>query len=234
VDRGAYDTGSAAESTSIVQTLAVADSGSGAESSSISTSLSASDTGSGAESLALNRGAYDTGSGIEGTPTVITQINTSVADAGSASESVSIVSTISAGDMGFGTDTQTSHIPQPFFTPPLVRDIPNYLSDSPGLSVRLWRHYALKYRSVNVFLLSDGTYVQDTATAENGDTGYPLPWILNDPLNEISYVTNFDGSISHTYLDPHIVKVYYGSHKTPLTADEATSLTAAGYTVEYI
>ena len=117
------------------------------------------------------------------------------------------------------------------FETPVVQDMPNYLSDSNGLQVRLWRHYKLKPRGVNVFLLSDGTYKQDTATPENGDSGYPLPWILNDPLNEFSTVQNPDGTTTRTFLDPHIVKVYYGGHEHYMRRPEADTLIAAGYTV---
>ena len=122
---------------------------------------------------------------------------------------------------------------QPYFTPPTVKDIAPYLPDSSGLQVRLFRHYATRYRGVNVFLLSDGTFVQDTATVENGNTGYPLPWIINDPANEYLTVFNIDGSVTNTLLNPHIAKVYEGGHRHLLTNDEAAALSAAGYYVEY-
>jgi hypothetical protein len=140
-----------------------------------------------------------------------------------------------AGDYASGTysagkiTTPTMYV----FTTPLVRDIPNYLPDSKGLAVRLLRHYRLKDRGVNVYVLSDGTVVQDTATANNPNSGYPLPWILNDPQNEISYVTNFDGSISRTFVDPHISYVYYGGHTHIINQDERDFLVAAGYS-DYI
>ena len=122
---------------------------------------------------------------------------------------------------------------QPYFTPPTVKDIAPYLPDSSGLQVRLFRHYATRYRGVNVFALSDGTFVQDTATSENGNSGYPLPWILNSSNNEFSTVYNINGTVTHTTLDPFIVKVYEGGHRHPITTSEALRLTQAGYTVEY-
>ena len=130
-------------------------------------------------------------------------------------------------------DGEGVSLTQAYFTPPTVRDVTNYLHDSSGLQVKLWRHFRLKERGVNVFALSDGTFVQDTATPENGNTGYPLPWILNSPNNEFSTVYNINGTVTHTTLDPFIIKVYEGGHRHLITASEATRLTRAGYTVEY-
>jgi len=122
--------------------------------------------------------------------------------------------------------------PAYYFSPPTVRDIPNYLPESTGPAVWLLRHYRLKERGVNVFLLSDGTYTQDTNTPENPNSGYPLPWITNDPSGPFSYVTNWDGTTTSTTLPVWIVKVYEGGHRHEITAEEAASLEAAGYTIE--
>ena len=203
--------------------------------SSLTVSLTGSDTGSGADSLTVERGAYDTGSGAS-TASVTTILTPFAYDTGSGNDSsgVTIVETISASDSGNGAESVNAHIPVPFFTPPTVKDIAPYLPDSSGLQVRLFRHYATRYRGVNVYLLSDGTFVQDTATVENGNTGYPLPWIINDPANEYLTVFNIDGSVTHTLLNPHIAKIYEGGHRHPLTNKEAAALTAAGYYVEYV
>ena len=130
-------------------------------------------------------------------------------------------STYADGTMGSGPLYQ--------FQPPQVKDIPWYLPTSHGPAVSLYRHYRLKSRGVNVFILSDGSVVQDTATTENSNTAIPLPWILNDPLNEYSYVTNWDGSVTHTYLDPFIEYVYEGGHVHTINQIEAEFLSAAGY-----
>ena len=122
---------------------------------------------------------------------------------------------------------------QAYFFPPIVSDIPNYLPNSRADQKGLWRHYRLKNRGVNVFLLSDGTYVQDTATVENPNSGMPLPWIINDPSGPYSYTTNFDGTIETASLNPYIVKVYEGGHLHPVSTDEAAALTAAGYQIIY-
>jgi hypothetical protein len=60
-------------------------------------------------------------------------------------------------------------------------------------------------------------------------TNVPLPWIINDPLNEYSYVTNWDGTIERTYLDPHISFVYEGGHVHTINQFEADFLGSAGY-----
>lgn len=120
-----------------------------------------------------------------------------------------------------------------YFLPPIVSDIPNYLPTSSADQKGLWRHYRLKNRGVNVFLLSDGTYVQDTATVENSNSGMPLPWIINDPSGPYSYTTNFDGTIETASLNPYIVKVYEGGHVHPVSASEAAALSAAGYQITY-
>ena len=115
------------------------------------------------------------------------------------------------------------------FIPPLVQDVPTYLPDSKPINVRLWRHYAPRFRGVNVFVLSDDTVDQDTPTPNNMNAGYPLPWILNDPLNEYSTVYNMDGTVTHTFLDPHIAYLYEGSHEHIINQAEATFLSEAGY-----
>ena len=138
------------------------------------------------------------------------------------------VSTYAAAPYAGGADDGTTWFA---FQTPIVSDIPNYLPDTRGLAPYLWRHYRLKNRGVNVFLLSDGTFVQDTPTTENSNAGIPLPWILNDPKNEYAYVTNWDGTISETFLDPHPIKVYEGGHIHYINKIEADALTAAGYTV---
>ena len=109
--------------------------------------------------------------------------------------------------------------------------------------VELWRHYENRIRGVNVWILTDGTVVQDTATAENSNTDLSqvYPWNANDPT--APYVTS-------TYIDPgqetrgavvHTVKhsnppvaFFYGGRTNPITTAQATLLTnytafGAGY-----
>ena len=264
IERGAFDTGSGAESVALITSSLFADSGTGVESQTVAFSLAGSDTGSGVDTLALNRGLFDTGSGTDSASVTIV-LTPFAYDTGSGNDSsgVTIVETISAGDSGNGADAAVAVIPKPYFTPPTVKDIAPYLPDSSGLQVRLFRHYATRYRGVNVYLLSDGTFVQDTATPENANSGYPLPWILNnDPTkigwnppsyvngqivygpevswptgalpNTYSTVYNIDGTVTTTALSPYIAKIYEGSHTHAITQDEAVALMAAGYTVEYV
>ena len=115
-----------------------------------------------------------------------------------------------------------------FFTP-RVQDEPPYLPDSTPTQIGLWRHYAPGIRGVNVFLLSDGTYVQDTATPENSNTSIPYPIDFNNPGSPYVSITNFDGTTQFFYQDPYVVKQYFGGTYNPVTADEVASLTAAGY-----
>jgi len=115
------------------------------------------------------------------------------------------------------------------FQTPTVNDIPNYLPTDRGPAVSLLRHYRPKTRGVNVFVLSDNTVVQDTATAENSNTSYPLPWILNDPSGPFAYTTNWDLTIQTASLPVWIQYVYYGSHVYTINQFEATFLSNAGY-----
>ena len=232
------DTGTGADTTDgFTWSLSSSDGSSGVDTASVVFIInpSVNDAGSGTDSLAIERGAFDAGSGAN-SASVVVSLSPFVNDAGSGNDSsgITIIETISAGDYGNGFETVNAVIPKPYFTPPTVKDIAPYLPDSSGLQVRLFRHYATRYRGVNVFLLSDGTFVQDTATVENGNTGYPLPWIINDPANEYLTVFNIDGSVTNTLLNPHIAKVYEGGHRHSLTQDEAVALAAAGYYVEYV
>ena len=81
----------------------------------------------------------------------------------------------------------------------------------------------------NVFILSDGSVVQDTATPENSNTNIPLPWITNDPSGPYSYTTNFDGTIETASLPVWINYVYVGGHQYTINQYECNVLTAAGY-----
>jgi len=122
----------------------------------------------------------------------------------------------------------------PTFTPPKVKDNPPILPDSKGLERRLWRYFPNRPRYVLVFKLSDGTFVQDTATAENSNTNIPYPynpWNPEAPYST-SYFVNYEvnppvpTSVTVSQ-DPYVAKVYMNS--CYVTAAEATDLTNAGY-----
>ncbi len=125
-------------------------------------------------------------------------------------------------------------VPDPIvgcFTPPAVLDNPPYLPTTPvGPALSLFRHYTPRFRGVNVFLLSDGTYVQDTATPENDNTNIPYPYDpYNNPPIPFARIYDFKGNETDVSQDPYIVKVYYGGRCTDITQSEANSLIAAGY-----
>ena len=121
-----------------------------------------------------------------------------------------------------------------YFTPPKVYDNPPILPDSRGLANRLFRYYPNRARYVAVFALSNGTFVQDTATAENSNTNIPYPYNPWDPSAPYvtSWYTDYEANppvLTHTSVsqNPYITKVYEG--REYVSATEVAALTAAGY-----
>jgi hypothetical protein len=120
------------------------------------------------------------------------------------------------------------------FTPPTVFDNPAILPDSGGLANRLFRYFPNRARYVAVFALSDGTFAQDTPTAENSNTNIPYPYDPYAPSQpySVSYYTDYsqtppeptNSSVAHSVW---ITKVYLGAQY--VTPTEAAALTAAGY-----
>ena len=43
--------------------------------------------------------------------------------------------------------------------------------------------------------------------------------------------TNFDGTVTDTFIDPYVVKQYFGGTENVITDEEAAELIAAGYGV---
>jgi len=120
------------------------------------------------------------------------------------------------------------------FTPPIVKDNPPILPDTYGQARRLWRYFPNRPRYVMVFALSDGTFVQDTATAENSNTNIPYPYNPYDPSApySTSYFINFEVNppVPETVTvsqNPYITKVYM--NVCQVTDAEKAALTAAGY-----
>lgn len=120
------------------------------------------------------------------------------------------------------------------FTPPTVYDNPPILPDKRGLEQRLFRYFPNRARYVAVFALSDGSFVQDTPTPENGNTNVPYPY---NPFNpdqpySTSYFIDFTQSPPEptsvsVSQNPYIEKVYLVPQQ--VTAAEATALANAGY-----
>ena len=120
------------------------------------------------------------------------------------------------------------------FTPPKVYDNPPILPDARGLANRLFRYFPNRARYVTVFALSNGTFVQDTATPENSNTNIPYPYNPYDPSAPYvtSYFINYEVSPpvpTHTSVsqNPYIIKVY--QEQMYVSASEAAALTSAGY-----
>jgi len=118
------------------------------------------------------------------------------------------------------------------FTPPVAYDNPPILPAMGGLSNRLFRYFSNRPRYINVFALSDGTFVQDTASAENSNTNIPYPynpWDPSAPYSTSYYhdYTNRRPAKNVVSQNPWITKVYLGP--TEITAAEVSALTAAGY-----
>ena len=85
-----------------------------------------------------------------------------------------------------------------------------------------------------MFALSNGTFVQDTATNENSNTNIPYPYNPWDPSApySTSYYINFEVNsptpiVSTVSQNPYVTKVYLGV--TQVSDSEAAALTAAGY-----
>ena len=234
----ASDTGSGADSASVtfVSALTASDSSNapGAEATDLSVNINQTEVVGGVDvaSSSMEMGAADTGRVSDSASAVIPMV-VNASDSGTATESW-VIPARGMIDFGYGFDQADVKIFAAYFTPPVIRDMPNYLPEDRSPNMMLWRHYQLRERGVNVYLLSDGTYAQETATPGHTSTNIPLPWILNDPRNEFSYVTNWDGSVTQTFLDPHVVKVYEGGHTHPVTSGEAQSLAGAGYVVDYV
>ncbi len=129
------------------------------------------------------------------------------------------------------------------FTPPLVKDRPPYLDDSTQIQKELWRHYENRERGVNVWLMSDGSVVQDTATAENSNTNTAnvYPWDVNNaqaPYVRSIYIDAGANPQSPTEHDTahavYPVAFFQGGCSHVLTGAQATLLTnytayGAGY-----
>jgi hypothetical protein len=118
------------------------------------------------------------------------------------------------------------------FTPPQVYDNPPILPDSVGPAKRLWRYFSNRARYVNVFALSDGSFVQDTATTENSNTNIPYPYNPYDPSAPYSSTVYHDYTLKKQVVEnvsqnPWITKVYFTP--TQVSQAEASSLTTAGY-----
>lgn len=120
----------------------------------------------------------------------------------------------------------------PVFTPPTWDAVPPIDAEPAAdpLMRRLFRYFKPGARGVNVYLLSDGSYLQDGGTPPNGvPLGVPAYWNTSEPQEPFVRTVNVDGSNTVINYSPTVVKVYWGACANPITAAEQTALTAAGY-----
>ena len=134
----------------------------------------------------------------------------------------------------------------PTFTPPIVNDRPNFNADSTEEQKALFKFFhVLNPRYVQVFLLSDGSFVQDTpggfapdgsvvVNVQGNGGQIPYPW---DPSNPSApYATSIFYDLSKTppprvtaYISHTIWIVSVTNGIVEVTAAMAAALTAAGY-----
>jgi len=120
------------------------------------------------------------------------------------------------------------------FVTPLRKDRPPFLPDSTELQKSLWAHFENRERGVNIWVMSDGSVVQDTATPENSNTNMTgvYPWDVNNPL--APYVRSIyidpganpqvpsEHDVSH---NPYPVAFFSGGSSHTITAAQVTLLT---------
>ena len=115
-----------------------------------------------------------------------------------------------------------------YFRTPTVNANPRYLESSSPMQRRLFRFFKPLPRGVNVFILQDGTVVQDTPTIENQNSNVPYP--IGNPQNLVS--RNWDPyglvEVDTAVVNP-VVFIYYGGHKNIVNQAQANVLIAAGY-----
>ena len=119
------------------------------------------------------------------------------------------------------------------FTPPLVQDRPPFLPDSTEMEKSLWRHFENRIRGVNVWIMSDNSVVQDTATAENSNTNLSgvYPWDVNNAKAPYVRSIYIDGGASpqsptehDTAHSVYPVAFFPGGSTSPVTSAQATLL----------
>lgn len=86
------------------------------------------------------------------------------------------------------------------FQTPKIKDEPPFLPDSSPLQMRLFRHYENRWRQVNVWQRSDGTFVQDTPTPYESSQTSPAAFFSDDPVGPYEIIaTTADVILPGTY-----------------------------------
>ena len=85
------------------------------------------------------------------------------------------------------------------FRTPIVQDESPYLPDSPPSQVRLYRHYANRWRGVNVWRRNNGTYVQDTPTNQEADQTSPAAAFTDDMVGPYEIIGQTDTNVNYPW-----------------------------------
>lgn len=121
------------------------------------------------------------------------------------------------------------------FTPPQAPTLPAFLPETKGVEFALARYRNVLNQGVTVYALSDGTYRQDIATAENKNTNippYPLSADNGTGTPNIIDVTYTGASPGNpikrieTDISPYVTTVYQGGRTFTVSSAVATALAA--------
>jgi hypothetical protein len=121
----------------------------------------------------------------------------------------------------------------PTFTPAIDNIVPPIYIGGPDphypVAVqmqRLMRHFVNQNRGRNIFLMSDGTFVDSQVG------GIPPNMIQppTDPYARTVYESGGATVETDSFQVPYVVRTYYGGVTNIITTLEATNLTNAGYT----
>lgn len=130
----------------------------------------------------------------------------------------------------------------PVFTPPIQYDRGPFAPDSTEIQKALFKWMPTSPRFVQVFLLSDGSVVQDTpggfapdgSEVSNTNTALPYPWNPNDPAGPYATSVYPDYTVNppvivtdEEELPVWIVTLFNGA--TEVSEYVASQLTEAGY-----
>jgi hypothetical protein len=118
----------------------------------------------------------------------------------------------------------------PVFTPPVelyVPPVPAGDYREAGPPVRLFRFFQPGPRGVNVFKMSDGSYLRDDQQGVWPTT----PTVPNDVMSSTWGIGsgNVLPMFTFTPIDNPVLFVYYGSHSYWVDDDEAARLVEAGF-----
>lgn len=101
-------------------------------------------------------------------------------------------------------------------------DHPSHYRDSTPAMQRLMSRYAMGPRGRNVYLMADGSVTEVEPPQWNPqDPGGPVTQGWNPFTNQLDTVTLPESQ--------QVVRIYWGGSANPLTSEEVTILTDAGY-----